>query len=131
MEDLKRVTMDSGEPSISFHSITGKLHANTMQLQVVIDKELLLSLVDSTVHTILLATAAQCLDLPVQHQGYLYVSLANGEKISNLAISTTLQFCVAKHSFSVDIYVIPQDDFDVVLGIKWLQTLGPVFLLLY
>jgi len=41
------VPTDSGEPAISLHAITGKQHANTMQLQVVIDRKLLLSLVDS------------------------------------------------------------------------------------
>ncbi|KAH0705931.1 hypothetical protein KY285_010452 [Solanum tuberosum] len=121
------VPTDSGEPAISLHAITGKQHANTMQLQVVIDKKLLLSLVDSgSTHNFISSTAAQRLNLPILQRRNLNISVVNGEKISSFGICTAVQFYVVNHSFCVDLYVISLDAFDIVLGIKWLQTLGPI-----
>ncbi|KAF3679762.1 hypothetical protein FXO38_02611 [Capsicum annuum] len=45
---------------------------------------------------------------------------------SILGVCTIVQYCVVNHSFHADLYVIPLDAFDIVLGIKWLQTLGPI-----
>ncbi|PHU03065.1 hypothetical protein BC332_28316 [Capsicum chinense] len=45
---------------------------------------------------------------------------------SILGVCTIVQYCVVNHSFHADLYVIPLDGFDIVLGIKWLQTLGPI-----
>ncbi|KAF3645204.1 hypothetical protein FXO38_19759 [Capsicum annuum] len=121
------VPTNSGEPAISLHAITRKQHVDAMQLQAVIDKKLLLSLVGSgSTHNFISSTAAQRLDLPIQRRRNLYASVANGEKISSLGICMVVQFSVANHSFNVDLYVIPLDAFDIVLGIKWLQTLDPI-----
>lgn len=120
------ITTENEEPAISLHAITGK-HANTMQLQVVVDMKLLLSLVDSrSTHYFISSTATQRLGLPIHHQANLNVSVANGEKISSLGICKGVQFSVITHSFIADFYVIPLDGFDIVLGVKWLQTLGPI-----
>ncbi|KAF3658804.1 hypothetical protein FXO37_14265 [Capsicum annuum] len=75
------VPMISGVPAISLHAIIGKQHADIMQMRVVIDKKLLLSLVDSgRTHNFISSTAAQRLDLPIQHRRNLYVS---GAKCQN------------------------------------------------
>jgi hypothetical protein len=28
--------------------------------------------------------------------------------------------------FIIDLYVLPLDDFNIVLGVQWLHTLGPI-----
>ncbi|OIS99422.1 hypothetical protein A4A49_13928 [Nicotiana attenuata] len=85
--ESKDITTDNEEPAISLHAITGKQHANTIQLQVVVDMKLLLSLVDSgSTHNFISSTATQRLGLPIHHQENLNVSEANGEKISKLGI---------------------------------------------
>lgn len=90
-----------------------------MQLQVVVDKKLLLSLVNSdSIHNFISSTAAQRLNLPIEERRNLNVSVANGEKIFNLRTCTAMQFCVVNHSSGVDLYVIPLDAFDIILGIK-------------
>ncbi|PHU00599.1 hypothetical protein BC332_30386 [Capsicum chinense] len=112
------VPTNSGEPAISLYAITRKQHVDAMQLQAVIDKKLLLSLVGSgSTHNFISSTAAQRLDLPIQRRRNLYASVANGEKISSLGIWMVVQFSVANHSFNVDLYVIPLDAFDIVLGL--------------
>lgn len=61
-----------------------------------------------------------------QSQKQISVVVANGAKISNLGICQNVDFCVTDQTFCADFIVSPLDVFDMVLGIKWLQTLGPI-----
>lgn len=56
----------------------------------------------------------------------LQVTVANGDCILSLGVGRALPLEIGKDSFSVDYYVIPLDEFDVVLGVQWLATLGPI-----
>lgn len=52
--------------------------------------------------------------------------MANGEKVPSTGICQRVRFSVADNFFVADFYIIPLGGFDFVLGIKWLQTLGPI-----
>ncbi|KAF2315775.1 hypothetical protein GH714_040313 [Hevea brasiliensis] len=70
--------------------------------------------------------AAQKLGATLDSQSALQVAVANGEKTpSTGTCNETIQ--VSSEHFPVDLYVIPLDGFDVVLGVRWLMTLGPIW----
>ncbi|XP_068645154.1 uncharacterized protein [Aristolochia californica] len=87
----------------------------------------LLALVDSgSTHNFISQPAAEQLGLVIQQQTGLSVSVPNGAKIASVGISTATLFNIEGHSFIVDFLLIPLTGFDLVLGVKWLQLLGPI-----
>ncbi|XP_068644719.1 uncharacterized protein [Aristolochia californica] len=115
------------EPAIFIHAMTGIHNTNTMQVHVGIQKFKLLALVDSgSTHNFLSQTTATQLGLAIQKNSGLSVSVANGEKLTSVGLCTTVQFVIEGHHFAADFLVLPLDVFDLVLGIKWLQQLGPI-----
>uniref|UniRef100_A0A3Q7J7N5 Reverse transcriptase domain-containing protein n=1 Tax=Solanum lycopersicum TaxID=4081 RepID=A0A3Q7J7N5_SOLLC len=54
------------------------------------------------------------------------ISISNGEKVQCLGVCTGVTISIGEHNFIVDLYVIPLGGFDLVLGVKWLQSLGPI-----
>ena len=43
-----------------------------------------------------------------------------------MGVCTGVTISIGEHNFIVDLYVIPLGGFDLVLGVKWLQSLGPI-----
>ncbi|XP_068666496.1 uncharacterized protein [Aristolochia californica] len=102
-------------------------NSNTMKVRSRLQHLQLLALVDlGSTHNFVSQLAAQQLGLMVQNNTGISVSVANGETISSAGISHSTAFHIEEHSFVLDFLVIPLAGFDLVLGIKWLQTLGPV-----
>ncbi|XP_068639396.1 uncharacterized protein [Aristolochia californica] len=115
------------EPAISLHTITGLQSTTTMQVCALVNEEPLLSLVDSgSTHNLLSFTAAKFLKLPIQLWPVASVFVANGEKVPSYGINKEVRFTIDNHQFSVEFFIIPLAGFDMVLGVKWLQTLGPI-----
>ncbi|XP_057992829.1 uncharacterized protein LOC131173948 isoform X1 [Hevea brasiliensis] len=115
------------EPSISLHAITGLQHSRTMQLIANIKGCLVTVLIDSgSTQNFISKIAAQKLGATLDSQSALQVAVANGEKIHSMGTcKETIQ--VSGEHFPVDLYVIPLDGFDVVLGVRWLMTSGPIW----
>jgi hypothetical protein len=84
------------------------------------------ALVDSgSTHTFLSEAAVARLGLQVLSQPGLSVKVANRERISSKGqITTTLTIGLEK--FTTTCYSLPLDGFDLVLGVQWLRSLGPV-----
>ncbi|XP_068645177.1 uncharacterized protein [Aristolochia californica] len=100
---------------------------NTMQLYAGIQARMLLALVDSgSTHNFLSQPAAQQLGLPLQHNSGLFVAVANGAKLTSVGVCSAIPFVIDGHTLTADFLVIPLAGFDLVLGIKWLQQLGPI-----
>ncbi|XP_068657915.1 uncharacterized protein [Aristolochia californica] len=107
--------------------MTGMHNSNTMQVSAGLQQLQLLALVDSgSTHNFISQQAAQQLGLVVQNNTGISVSVATGEKISSAGISHSTEFHIEGHSFVADFLVMPLAGFDLVLSIKWLQTLGPI-----
>ncbi|XP_068641904.1 uncharacterized protein [Aristolochia californica] len=115
------------EPTISVHAITGLQSTTTMQGSALVNDQPLLSLVDSaSTHNFLSFTAAKYLQLPIQPRPVASVSVANGEKVPSYWVSRAVMFTIDNHHFSAEFFIIPLAGFDMVLGVKWLQTLGSI-----
>jgi hypothetical protein len=54
------------------------------------------------------------------------VAVANGDKIDCHGLANSLRLCVGPDIFTMDSYAIPLDSFDIILGVQFLRTLGPI-----
>ncbi|XP_068662905.1 uncharacterized protein [Aristolochia californica] len=121
------VEAEQDEPAISLHAMTGMHKSNTMQVRAGLQQLQLLAFVDSgSTHNFISEPTAQQLGLLIKNNTGISVSVANGEKISSAGISPSIDFCIEENSFIAYFLVIPLAGFDLVLGIKWLLTLGPI-----
>ncbi|KAK6248100.1 hypothetical protein QUC31_019665 [Theobroma cacao] len=64
--------------------------------------------------------------LKVKRRDGLRVVVANGERIRSLGRCEGMLLQLGNHTFFVDLYVLTLSSFDVILGVNWLKTLGPI-----
>jgi len=112
---------------ISMHVLTGITSGDNIRLRVRIRGIELTALVDSgSTHTFIHDEVARRLGLAVEHQPGLTVKVANGEHIQSLGVCPATPVNIHGQQFSIDCYALALDGFDVVLGVQWLKTLGPI-----
>lgn len=120
---------DSAEdvPAISLHAIAGFEGPETMRLcgrVVRLDGTVL---VDSgSTHNFISAEFARKAGLEPTIRKKLKVQVASGEELSSPGICTQTQILIQGESITVDLYILPLEGYDVVLGTQWLRTLGPI-----
>jgi hypothetical protein len=54
------------------------------------------------------------------------VAVANGDRVACHGFAREVPIQIDKESFAVDCFSIPLTDYDMVLGIAWLHTLGTI-----
>ena len=54
------------------------------------------------------------------------VKVANGDEIVSLGKCKNTKVKLQGYTFVVDLYILPLAGCDIVLGIQWLRTLGPI-----
>ncbi|XP_068651580.1 uncharacterized protein [Aristolochia californica] len=114
------------EATLSFHAMTGLHSTNTMQVHAHIINLMAVALVDSgSTHNFISQTAAHQLGLRATQLWPLEFSGKWGEAYQYWSMFS-VQFDIEAHPFVTDFLVIPLAGFDLVLGIKWLQQLGPI-----
>jgi predicted aspartyl protease len=98
-----------------------------MQLTVRIGDQMLGALVDSgSTHSFTSATTACRLHLePLLHPG-LRVTVANGDCIASTEICRGVHVFIDDEEFITDLFIIPFGGYNMVLGVQWLHTLGPI-----
>ncbi|OIT36537.1 putative mitochondrial protein, partial [Nicotiana attenuata] len=95
-DDVETTAEVESEPAISLHAITGQKSEDTMQVRAVIQEQSLLGLVDS------------------------------GSTHNFIRMCQAISFSIDNTVFIADFIIIPLPGFDMVLGVKWLRTLGPI-----
>jgi hypothetical protein len=112
---------------ISLHRLTGLTGANTMQLFVNIAGKELCALVDSgSTHMFIHDVVVHALGLNVTLQPGLSVKVANGERLQSYGACKATKVLVQGESFVMNCYALPLEGFDVILGVQWLKSLGPI-----
>lgn len=54
------------------------------------------------------------------------VQVASGEELSSPGICAQTQILIQGIPIAVDLYILPLEGYDIVLGTQWLRTLGPI-----
>jgi hypothetical protein len=98
----------------------------TMKLRVYLGVASIDALVDSgSTHSLIsVATAGRLHFLPIHRLG-LQVTVANGDMVRSTDICKDVRFCIDEE-FVMGFFVIPLAGYEMVLGVQWLRTLGPI-----
>jgi hypothetical protein len=120
-------TIETEDPLILLNAITGLAGADTMQLAVRMGDQLLGALVDSSsTHSFISVGAASRLYLDPLPLPGLHVKVANGDRVATAGICRKTRIYIDSKEFVIDLFIIPVDGYDMVLGVHWLRTLGPI-----
>jgi predicted aspartyl protease len=85
------------------------------------------ALVDTgSTHTFIHTEVANRLGLPVSSRDGLSVLVANGDRVRSPGMCLATEVLIHKEPISIDCVAIDLGGFDLVLGIQWLRTLGPI-----
>lgn len=99
----------------------------TLRVTGQIGKHKVATLVDSgSTHNLIQDRIAKLLDLPAQQARSFQVLVGNGEELKCSSICPQVPLQMGPNQFLVDLYVLPISGAELVLGVQWLKTLGPV-----
>lgn len=112
---------------ISLYALTGLGLANSMMLQVVIGGVQLKALVDTgSTHSFIHSDVAARLGLMITERAGLSVLVANGDRLCSPGVCLATDILIHDLRFSIDCFALDLGGFDLVLGVQWLRTLGPI-----
>ncbi|KAJ1274640.1 hypothetical protein BS78_05G077100 [Paspalum vaginatum] len=118
---------DDAEPVVSLHALTGIHTEDTMQLRVFIHGHELLALLDTgSTHNFITCVAARRIGLALEPTPGRHVKVANGDPVFCQGRTYGAATNIGDEVFPIDAYAIPLDTFDVILGVEFLRTLGPI-----
>jgi hypothetical protein len=120
-------TAEAEDRLISLSAITSLAAAYTMQLSLRPTNQTLSALVDSgSTHSFISVAAASRLHLGPLPLPSLRVKVANGDHVVTAGFCCKARIYINLEEFILNHFVIPFDDYDMVLGVHWLRTLGPI-----
>jgi len=94
---------------------------------VVIGGVQLKTLVDTgSTHSFIHSEVAARLGLVVTERARLSVMVANGDRLHSPGVCLTTDVFINDLRFSIDCFTLDLGGFDLVLGVHWLPTLGPI-----
>ena len=120
-------SVDTESLVFSLHAVAGVPIADTIQVTVSVGGASFLALLDSgSTHSFIGEDAACRTGLPVQGRPHMTATVANGERVACPGVIQNAPFSIADTMFHTDLFVMPLAGYDVVLGTRWLGTLGPI-----
>ncbi|XP_060969861.1 uncharacterized protein LOC133037067 [Cannabis sativa] len=117
---------DTTEEEVSLHSLSNSMNPRIFRLMAYHGSETVEVLVDTgSNNNFIQETLAEQLKLPYEETKRFKVYMGNGHFLLCSKLCRNVELTLQGHSFTVDLYVLPIRGLDVVLGMQWLQTLGP------
>ncbi|XP_011000836.1 PREDICTED: uncharacterized protein LOC105108282 [Populus euphratica] len=120
-------TVDDAIPEISFHALAGTTHPQTFRVIGKVGNKDLTVLIDGgSTHNFIDQAVATKLGLPVIRDKVFRVTVGNKEIIECTRRCIGLLLNIQGLSIQADFYVLPVAACQAVLGVQWLETLGPI-----
>lgn len=117
---------DESIPEITLHALSGWDSPTTIRLHTRVHNQRLLALVDSgSTHNFVSERAAQRLKLKVTATTPVTVRVANGAPLQSRDKLTEIPLRIDEADFSITLHILPLVGLNLVLGVKWLEILGP------
>ena len=118
---------DFQEAQISLLAVTGIPTSDTMQVTLRIGDRDLVALLDSgSTHNFIHEELATIVGLPFSSNRRLGVTVANVDKVTCRGLLQQAAITIDKERFVVDLHAFRLGVFDIVLGTRFLKTLGPI-----
>jgi Retroviral aspartyl protease len=125
---LEGIPNDQTEEAImSMHATSDNPLANTMQFKGHIGEQPVFALIDSgSTHSFVNPSVVTQDKAQVTHSNPMIVMVANGAKMVTDSTCQNLCFKIQGNEFCHDLRLLPVQGYDIILGLDWLSTLGPM-----
>ncbi|KAK0608486.1 hypothetical protein LWI29_031439 [Acer saccharum] len=125
--EYDEVEVEPPDGEISLNAITGSQTPNTMRLEGYIGKHRLVILVDSgSTHNFVDSNLIKKCGLRAENGRVLQVKVANGELLKSEGYCAQTPIRIQTFQTMVDLFALPLGGCDIVLGVSWLKSLGPI-----
>ena len=113
--------------ALSSAAFFGLSSAQALRVTGFINNKPVQVLIDSgSTHNIIQPRIVSFLNLPKQDIPEFAVMVGNGESLKCQAVCPSISLAIQDASFNIPVFVLPVAGADIILGLAWLQTLGPV-----
>ncbi|GAU25035.1 hypothetical protein TSUD_155090 [Trifolium subterraneum] len=114
-------------PQLSLQALTGISTYQTMRISGLHDKKVIQILLDSgSTHNFLDLEVAKKLGCVLEEIPPLPITGGGGHMLQAAFISRGFQWTLQQTKFTADVIVLPLVCCDLILGIQWLKSLGPI-----
>jgi Reverse transcriptase (RNA-dependent DNA polymerase)/Retroviral aspartyl protease len=118
---------ESTEPEISLNALLGRYGAKSMRMVGHIQSQPVQVLIDGgSTNNFISRQAAQFLNLTFAPTQLFRVRVGNGEALQCTAYCQAVSLYIQSHLFTTYLFILDLEGSDVVLGVQWLETLGPI-----
>ena len=118
---------ESDPAQISLHALMGHSIPQTLRVVGRMHKSPVSILIDSgSTHNFLQDRVAKQLGLPTQPAPSFKVLVGNGAELKCGTMCPQTTLFLGSHEFTVDLFILPLSGAELVLGVQWLETLGPI-----
>jgi hypothetical protein len=118
---------DPDPAQISLHALMGHTIPQTLRVMGQINHTPISILIDSgSTHNFLQDRIAKQLGLTITPAHYFKVLVGNGELLPCTTMCSQVTLSLGLHKFVLDLFVLPLSGAELVLGVQWLKTLGPI-----
>ncbi|XP_061357767.1 uncharacterized protein LOC133302059 [Gastrolobium bilobum] len=112
---------------ISFNALFGHQSSNSFRLQGTIYGQPVQLLIDGgSTHNFITSRMASHFHLTLHVISPFKVRVGNGDALLCSASCNSIPVNIQSHVFTIDVYVIDLKGADIVMGVQWLSTLGPI-----
>ena len=119
--------IDPYPTQISFNSLAGNVAPETLRFMGTIGNRHVVQLVDGgSTHNFIQHQLVSQLSLTLRTTTPLRVMVGNGQQLECTSICESVPVTIQATEFIVDLHVLPIAGANVVLGVQWLKSLGPV-----
>lgn len=126
-EKLVVPDLEPDPAQISLHALMSHSVPRTLRVLGQIHQSPVAILIDSgSTHNFLPDRVVKQLGLPTQPAPSFRVLVGNDEVLRCTTMCTQVQLHMGQHTFTVDLFVLPLSGAELVLGVQWLETLGPI-----
>lgn len=109
------------------HAILGSTSFRTMMVVGRIKGRSIIILIDSgSTHNFVEPGVAKISGQRVEATSKLPVTVADGTKLSSKGVSAAFAWKMQGETFIAEVRVLAISGYDMVLGVQWLSTLGPI-----
>ncbi|RZR86157.1 hypothetical protein BHM03_00013297 [Ensete ventricosum] len=125
-EHKEEVTDEEQQPiDITMHALTGYANPQTMKVGGLLKQQPITVLID-TENTIMNSKVAVWMALPIKDCSRFDVKFADGRILKCDRRCPRVKLLLQDQEIIVDFFLLPLDDYEAVLDIEWLMTLGDV-----
>ena len=124
---LAAVQEPAAQPTVSLYAIAGIRTENAMLLPVHVHGHRLVALLDSgSTHNFINADLMRRLRLSTAPHPSMRVLVANGDRVPCEAVARDVALTIGGEEFTICCFGINIGGFDLILGVEYLHTLGPI-----